>query len=348
MSKLLPMPQFFNPANADSWAYQPNLDKLRYAAVDWQRQHGILPSSAAQKRFHLLLIDDQNDFCFPGGTLYVAGRSGTGAIDDSRRTAEFIYREMNVITDITTTLDTHFAFQIFTPSFWQYADGTPIAANTLIPLDLIASGKVKPVPAMAQWLCEGNYSWLCKQVEFYAAELAKTGKYTLMAWPAHCVLGTQGHALVGIIQEARMFHSYVRTVQSNCEVKGGNPLTECYSVFGAEVKKRFDGKVLAQKNTAMIKRLLEADYVGVGGQAASHCTASSIDDLLTDIKVLDPKLAEKVYVITDLMSAVVIPQVNLDYTPDAEAAFQRFADAGMHLVKSTDPIESWPGIQLAA
>ena len=31
---------------------------------------------------------------------------------------------------------------------------------------------------------------------------------------------------------------------------------------------------------------------------------------------------------------------------EANAAFQRFADAGMHIVRSTDPIARWPGIRL--
>jgi len=31
----------------------------------------------------------------------------------------------------------------------------------------------------------------------------------------------------------------------------------------------------------------------------------------------------------------------LDYTAEADAAFTRFADAGMHLVRSTDPLTSW-------
>jgi hypothetical protein len=36
----------------------------------------------------------------------------------------------------------------------------------------------------------------------------------------------------------------------------------------------------------------------------------------------------------------------MDYTDEANAAFQRFADAGMHVVRSTDPIVNWPGIRL--
>jgi hypothetical protein len=39
---------------------------------------------------------------------------------------------------------------------------------------------------------------------------------------------------------------------------------------------------------------------------------------------------------------VVVP--GMDYTAEADAAFERFAAAGMHVVRSTEPIESWPGI----
>jgi hypothetical protein len=50
------------------------------------------------------------------------------------------------------------------------------------------------------------------------------------------------------------------------------------------------------------------------------------------------------------MSAVTVPDGKggfaADFTAQADAALQKFADAGMHLVKSTDPITSWPGIRL--
>jgi hypothetical protein len=34
----------------------------------------------------------------------------------------------------------------------------------------------------------------------------------------------------------------------------------------------------------------------------------------------------------------------VDYTDAADAAFARYAAAGMHVVRSTDPTESWPGL----
>jgi len=38
----------------------------------------------------------------------------------------------------------------------------------------------------------------------------------------------------------------------------------------------------------------------------------------------------------------------IDYTEQADAAYRRFAEAGMHVVRSTDPIASWPGIAVVA
>lgn len=346
----LPHPDFYDPAHAASWSYRPDETALGTTAAAWRARHAIRPAAVDETRIHLLLIDVQKDFCFPEGSLYVAGRSGTGAVDDSRRIAELIYRNLGVLTEVTTTMDTHFAYQIFFPSFWIDKNQQPLTAHRVITSDEIATGEVRPNPAVARWLCNGNYAWLCKQVQYYCRELEKAGKYQLYLWPPHCLLGSDGHALAGVVHEARLFHAFARVAQSSVEVKGGNPLTENYSVLRPEVLTRFDGAALAQRNTGFIKTLLGADAVIIAGQAASHCVKSSIDDLLDEIVASDPALAKKVYVVTDCMSSVTVPDgkggLVADFTPQAEAALARFADAGMHLVRSTDPIASWPGINL--
>jgi nicotinamidase-related amidase len=325
-------PSFYDPKHAAVWAYRPDAARI----ADEAARAKVRPSAADERRVHLLLIDVQKDFCFPEGSLYVAGRSGTGAVDDSRRIAEFIYGNTGAITDITTTLDTHLAYQIFFPSFWIDRDGAQLTPFRTITADQIAAGEVRPAPAMAKWLCKGNYTWLCKQVLFYCQQLEAAGKYQLYLWPPHCLLGSDGHALAGIIHEARLFHAFARTAQSHVEVKGGNPLTENYSVLRPEVLSRFDGAALAQRNTQFVHTLLSADAVYIAGQAASHCVKSTIDDLLGEIAAQDPSLAKKVYLLTDCMSAVVAP--GADFTPQADAALQKFADAGMNLVTSKEPI----------
>lgn len=346
--KPLPLPDWYDGRRAAEYAYRPAADVLATDAAAWRDRHRIRPAAADEHRIHLLLIDVQKDFCFPEGSLYVAGRSGTGAVDDSRRIAELIYRNLGAITEITTTMDTHLAYQIFFASFWIDGADQPLTAHRVVTAAQIAAGEARPHPAMAKWLCGGNYTWLCKQVLHYARELERAGKYQLYLWPAHCLLGSDGHALAGIVHEARLAHAYARTAQSSVEVKGGNPLTENYSVLRPEVLTRFDGGALAQRNTGFVQTLLAADAVVIAGQAASHCVKSTIDDLLDEIAAADPALAKKVYLVTDCMSAVTVPDASggyaVDFTAQAEAALQRFADAGMHLVRSTDPLASWPGL----
>jgi nicotinamidase-related amidase len=352
----VPVPSFFDPKNANVYSFSPNLRELFVAAQSHRSQHGIGVSSRDKFRINLLLIDAQRDFGFPEGTLYVGGRSGTGAMDDSRRTAVFIYRNIRVLTRVIPTMDTHLPFQIFFPSFWIDEGGDSLQPHDTISGDLTitrlgkSAGRAAPNPAVAGFLCNGNYAWLRSQVEFYCRELEKVGRYQLYIWPEHCMLGSDGHALVGVVQEARMFHSYVRQIQSEVEVKGGNPLTENYSIFAPEVLQRFDGQSLASKNARFLGTLMTSDAVVIGGQAASHCVKSSIDHLLDEIMSQDPALAKKVYILSDCTSAVAVPNPSggffADFTPQAEEALARYANAGMNVVKSTDPIETWPGIHV--
>ncbi len=342
----LPLPPFFEPSSAENLGTRPIRSSLLTAAGPWRRAHGIAPAAADPRNVHLLLIDAQRDFCFPEGSLYVAGRSGRGALDDNRRTAEFIYRNLGALTNITATLDTHFAFQIFFASFWLGKDGEPLAAHREVTTEDIDRGEARPDPAIAGWLCDGDYPWLLKQVRHYCAELEKSGKYRLYLWPPHCILGSEGHALAGVVHEARMFHSFVRGAQSWVEVKGGNPLTENYSVLRPEVLVRHDGQPLAKRNDALLEKLLGADALVIAGQAASHCVKSSIDDLLEAIVLRDKALARKVYVLEDCMSAVTVPDGKggflADFTPYATEALARYREAGMHVVRSSDSMEAWP------
>lgn len=341
----LPLPAFYDPRSAERWSYCPDQTAVFQAAAEHRKAHGLKPAGADKRSVHLLLIDVQKDFCFPQGSLYVAGRSGRGAMDDSRRIAEFMYRNLDVLTNVTTTMDTHFAFQIFSPSFWLDRDDQPLAAHREITTRQIDAGDVRPSPAVARWLCDGNYPWLMKQVRYYCEQLEKAGKYKLYLWPPHCILGSDGHALVGAVHEARMFHAFARGAQSWVEVKGGNPLTENYSVMQPEVLTRHDGRPLAQKNTLFLKTLLAADAVIIAGQAASHCVKSSIDDIMGEIARADPGLAKKIFLLTDCMSAVTVPDGSggflADFTEEAERALRRFEAAGMNLVKSTDPAAKW-------
>ena len=179
----------------------------------------------------------------------------------------------------------------------------------------------------------------------YAQELSDRDKYELTIWPYHAMLGGIGHTLVSSLEEAVFFHSFARRSQGRFEVKGRYALTEHYSVLRPEVLTDEHGNPIAEKNLDLIEDLLSFDAVVIAGQAKSHCVAWTIDNLLEEVQKRDARLAKNVYLLEDCTSPVVVPGV-VDFTDQADAEFQRFAEAGMNLVKSTDRMETWPGIPL--
>jgi nicotinamidase-related amidase len=69
--------------------------------------------------------------------------------------------------------------------------------------------------------------------------------------------------------------------------------------------------------------------------------AWTVEDLLGEIQERDPQLAGRVFLLDDCSSPVVVPGA-ADFTDLAEKAYARFAEAGMHRVLSTTPLEDWP------
>ncbi|MBD2146015.1 isochorismatase [Sphaerospermopsis sp. FACHB-1194] len=330
-----PIPPHFHP-NKVGEIYRVPYQQLAAVAETWITQYNIPPAATDKNRICLLLIDVQNTFCIPEFELYVGGQSGTAAVDDNKRLCEFIYRNLGRITKIIPTLDTHTAMQIFHPIFWINADGKhPTPAATNITLSDIEKGIWQVNPAVAHSVTNGDYELLKKQAFHYVKQLSQDGKYPLTIWPYHSMLGGIGHALVSAVEEAIFYHSIARQSQSQFELKGENALTENYSILCPEVLTGFDEKPIAKKNTNLIKQLLEYDAVIIGGQAKSHCVAWTIDDLLTEIQQVDSTLTNKIYLLEDCTSPVVVSDV-VDYTEQANIAFDRFAAAGMHIIKSTE------------
>src|SRR4030095_13640535 len=127
--------------------------------------------------------------------------------------------------------------------------------------------------------------------------------------------------------------------------KGRHALTENYSALGPEVLSEQSGRPIAEENRALVESLLAYDALVVAGQAQSHCVAWTVADLLREIDARDRSLARRGHLLEGCTSPVVVPGV-VDFTEQAEAAFARFEAAGMHRVRSTEAMESWPGLFL--
>ncbi len=329
----IPIPDLFDAEKVGA-IWRIPYEERAVQARDWARQHGLQPASADLTRTWLMLIDVQNTFCIPGFELYVGGRSGRGAVEDNVHLCEFIYRKLGTITRITATLDTHLTMQVFHAIFFVDKDGNHPAPYTDIHVSELQDGKWMFNPALAdQFNIAPEYGQ--QMMVHYAEALQKSGKYALTVWPYHAMLGGIGHALVSSVAEALFFHSIARLAQTDIVTKGDTPFTENYSVIGPEVLTGPMDESLGMHDQRFLEQLQQCDRLIIAGQAKSHCVAWTVSDLLEDIALLDLELAQKVYLLEDCTSPVVVPGV-VDHTDAADAAYERFAKAGMHIVKSTD------------
>jgi len=339
-ARSLPLPNHWTPERVgEVW-------RVDYAArfedaSRFREEHSLVGAATDRFRIALVVVDVQNTFCTPGFELFVGGRSGIGALEDSRRLCEFVYRNLGAITQIFPTLDTHGALQIFHRALLVDEQGRHPEPFSQVSAADVVSGRWRIDPGAADGLGLAS-SYADAHLRYYTETLEASGKYGLTVWPFHAMRGGIGAALVSAVEEAIFFHTIARYSPAGYQPKGDNPLTEHYSMLGPEVEVDRDGEPLGRRNQPLVEELLRYDAVVIAGQAKSHCVAWTIQDLLDDPTVQNRRLAKKVYLLEDCTSSVVVPGM-VDHTDDADAAFARFAAAGAHIVRSTEPLAQWPG-----
>ena len=343
--KTLPLPPHFRPESVGK-VWKVDYEARAREARAWAAQHGIPPAADDAARVALVLIDVQNTFCLPDFELFVAGRSGKGAVEDNTRLCRFIYHNLHRITHIVATLDTHTPMQIFHAPFLVDAEGHHPAPYTTITVDDVTSGRWRFNPALAPVLGLSPEAGQ-RHLEHYVRTLAAKGKYQHTVWPFHAMLGGIGHALVPAVEEAVFFHSIARYAQPEFIIKGNHPLTEHYSALAPEVNTDAEGRPLTPPNDRL-RRLVETyDAVIITGQAKSHCVAWTVSDLLESLRTRgEGRLARKIYLLEDTTSPVVVP--GADFTAAADEAFARFADLGAHRVTTAQPMSAWEDFPTSA
>ena len=320
---MMPLPSFYDAKKVRE-IYVERVGLVAEAAAEYKRKTTIAPAAQDKLRIAAFGIDCQVGFCTPGASLFVPG-----AVEDTSRTIEWLYRNLDRITQVAFSLDTHRVFQIFHPAWWIDDQGNHPAPFTNISLADVREGKWKAVKHPAECL-------------EYVKQLEAAGKYVLTVWPYHTLLGGVSHALVPALMEAAMFHALTRSAQTHFETKGTHAMTENYSVLAPEVRE-LGGKSVGTFNAAFFKMLMEFDRVYVFGQAKSHCVLSTLKDMKEHIAGTDPKLMEKIFILEDATSPVPPPPIDplppaLDFPRIADKAFAELKAAGMNIVKTTDPI----------
>lgn len=252
-----------------------------------------------KKNHALLIIDAQNDFCDPFGSLYVEG-----AEKDMQKLAGFIIKNQSKVDHICLTLDSHPVLHIAHPFFWYNTQG-----EHPHPFTVITSKDVE------QGLWKTNYR--PEQSLNYLKQLEAQGQFPHMIWPLHCVTGSWGFAIhnslmKAIVEWAKLgkFHQIIS--------KGSNPYTEHFGIFASNIP--LDEFPDTHINYELIYQLNEYEHIWIAGEAKSHCVATSLNQLLT----FQPEMASKIYLLEDCMSDVAgLGQLG-------EPIYQKAREMGVH------------------
>jgi nicotinamidase/pyrazinamidase len=260
-------------------------------------------------KIELVVIDPQNDFCNPNGSLYVKG-----AEEDMKRLAKMVHRLKNKLNDIHITLDSHRKVDISHPMWWKDSSGRHPNPFTMI--------TAKDVEAGAWTTTQpGAY----KRSLSYLRALEATNRYPHVIWPYHCLIGDEGHNVFPEFSAA--VHAWEeRYALADFVTKGSNPWTEHFSAVKAEVPDPEDPAT--QVNTRFINTLENADVILVAGEALSHCLANTVRDIVSNFS--KPQYVEKIHLLTDASSNVG------SFEQYGEAFVRDLTKQGMKTTTTTD------------
>lgn len=255
------------------------------------------------KNIHLVVIDPQNDFCYPGvdphlfddplqyilerptpGALYVPG-----ADQDMERLAAMIYRLGRKISDIHVTQDSHHKIHVAHPIYWVDRNGNPPNPFTEIVLKSVLDG---------EWTTKRT-GWVKRAIN-YLQNLEKNGRYPLTIWPEHCLIGHWGHNIYQPLLSALDAWEEESFGAVDYVTKGSNYHTEHYSAICADVPDPQDPST--QMNKDFLNVVMEADEILIAGEAGSHCVANTVND--ADRFFNDPTFLQKVILLEDAISPV--------------------------------------------
>lgn len=305
-----PIPNHYDPRRVGT-LYAPDLGAVAEAGT----RARLTPAQHDKNPYALLLVDFQIDFCHANGSLSVPG-----AVDDLRRTIEFLYREAERIKTVVVSLDSHLTYQIFYPSWWIDENGHHPSAHTIIDSEAVRRGKYRPVREVV-WSLE------------YVEQLEQKAKKALYLWPYHTMIGGVGQALDPALFEAVHFHAVARRSQPVFLQKGMIPTTEHYSPFEPEVKVATHPH--GSLNTTLLKLLETHERIYVAGEAKSHCVLEACASMVRHFAAR-PDVIERIHFLRDCSSSVVAK--GIDFDAIAERELDVFAKKGMRFVRSQDAV----------
>lgn len=232
----------------------------------------------------LIIIDPQNDFCEPGGALYVPGAEG-----DMARLAAHLREHGREYSDIYVSLDSHDVVSIFHPKYWLNDAGENPKPLTMITQADFKAGVWRPAS-------EANRIFTKRTFDL----LSRSGEYGVMIWPEHCIVSTHGHEICGVMMDALAKWRDETGGSVRYIFKGESPYAEQFSIFD-----NIDGSWASSGMCEdMFARFALAKEVTFAGEALSHCVEVSIGTYMLRTRGSGAYSGQRVCLLTDCTSPV--------------------------------------------
>ncbi len=290
-----------------------------------------------QLQIHLITIDPQKDFLgykngtpytetFKDGTTYTADLPVFGAVEDMDRLAAFTDKYGHKIADWHVTMDSHHELHLGHAQLWQDSAGKHPPKFTIISAADIKAGTWTPV-----------YPSLRQQLLDYAVALEATpGHYRICIWSdiGHCLIGTTGHTIYAPLRKSMQRWCLKQGATIDFVPKGSNWRREHYGALMAEVYDPEDPTT--GLNTPFLENIAQSDITLISGEASSHCTLKTLDQMVQYFAKNNPDILKKLKTVTDAMSPVgAIP--GLDFPKIASDFYLRMEkDYGVERTTTLD------------
>ena len=236
----------------------------------------------------LLIVDPQRDFIdIEKGTLAV-----NGATNDIKNIIHFIYNNLESLSNIYITLDTHYYDSIFFECLWRDKNNNRVLPFTEVTLEKIENNEIIPI-----------YKDL--QTE-YVRLLKKQNSNNLIIWPYHCLYLTDGWLIEKQLSNMLLYFESVKGVHTKKIIKGLDKFTEMYGAILPEVISSSNNDY----DTKWVEELVHYDKIYICGEAKDYCLYTTIKQFC-EIYKDNKDITEKLYVMMNCSSSIISEENSL-------------------------------------
>lgn len=233
------------------------------------------------KRYALLIIDADNDFVDPQGSLFVQGADRC-----MMELSQWISKSCKNLTTVYCSQDAHTLDHIGFPGYWAKGPKGTIDPKPYMQVSIedVEAGLVVPRdPKKLQWIKE------------YLGYLRSIGqKHSI--WPYHSVDGTWGQAFPKYLSDTFLRHHIIPRIIR----KGDYEDCEMYSIFEYSYPIDMPGLDVPESK-ALMRALLRYDKIFIAGVAKDYCVSSSIASL---IRFYPKEIKNKLVFLRDAMATI--------------------------------------------